>query len=183
MAESKAVEIVVPAAVSELRLLDRVDYQDAFSVDTHLTRGAEQWMRAFAEGAPRWFQVSWIGLGKLLVGMRFGPLFNAPDHVVGWKVIVDRPDAFATGLDSSGGLSARLVTVTPPGQAIIATQVRLDTKYARTLWSAIRGGHRHLASYLLDRAAAHHTEGADPPATDRSVADRGESRPRSKASL
>jgi hypothetical protein len=84
----------------------------------------------------------------------FGPLFSAPHHVVGGKILYDRPDAFAIGVDSSVGLIARLVALTPPGQAIIATQIRLDTRYARTLWPAIRCGHRFFVPYLLGRAAA-----------------------------
>jgi hypothetical protein len=79
---------------------------------------------------------------------------HGPDHVLGWRVHHDRPDLFATGLDSIGGLRARLVALTPPGQALIATQISLDTSYARTLWPAIRRGHRHFAPYLLDRAAS-----------------------------
>jgi hypothetical protein len=41
------VEIPVPAAVDELRLLNRVDYEDAFCVDSPVDQSAEQWIRAF----------------------------------------------------------------------------------------------------------------------------------------
>jgi len=150
--ETKPVEVLVPAAVGELSLLDRVDYEDAYRVDTHRQRTPEQWMRAFLEDAPRWFQLPWAGLGKAVLGARFGPL-NAAGHVLGWKVLVDRPDAFAVGLDSSGGLFARLISLTPPGQAVVATQIRLDTTRARTLWPVICRGHRFFAPYLLGRAA------------------------------
>jgi len=154
VSETKPVEISMPAAVGELHLLDRVDYEDAFSVDTPVKQSPEQWIRAFAEDAPRWFQLPWAGIGKILLGAQFGPLFTAPGYVVGWKILYHRPDAFAIGVDSSGGLSARLVALTPPGQAVIATQIRLDTTYARTLWPVIRQGHRFFAPYLLGRAAA-----------------------------
>lgn len=153
MSETKSVEISMPAEVSELHLLGRVDYADAFSIDTPLDHSPEQWMRTFLEDAPRWFQLPWLGLGKAVLGARVGPLFNSPDHIVGWKILSDQPDSFALGLDSSGGLFARLVALAPPGRAIIATQIRLDTTYARTLWPGIRRGHRFFAPYLLDRAA------------------------------
>jgi hypothetical protein len=153
MAGIGAIEVPVPTAVAELRLFDRVDYEDAYSVDTDLERTPERWMRAFLEGAPRWFQLPWAGIGTVLLGARFGPLATTPGYVVGWKVLDDRPDAFVIGLDSAGGLAARLVAVTSPGHAVIATQIHLDTTYARTLWPVIRRGHRFFAPYLLDRAA------------------------------
>jgi hypothetical protein len=166
VADIQAVEISVPAMVAELGLLDRVDYADAYRVDTAAERSPEQWLRAFLEGAPRWFQLPWAGLGKTLLGARFGPLRGA-GHVLGWRVLQDLPNAFAVGLDSAGGLDARLIALTPPGQAIIATQIRLRTRYARSLWPAIRRGHRFFAPYLLARAAARATSGrlAEAPAT------------------
>lgn len=144
----------MPAAVAELHLLDCVDYEDAYAVAAHVQRTPEEWMRAFVEKAPRWFQLPWVGLGKALFGARCGPLFDSSEHVAGWKILYDRPNAFAIGLDSSRGLSARLVALIPPGQPVIATQIRLETSYARALWPAVRRGHRFFAPYLLGRAAA-----------------------------
>jgi hypothetical protein len=153
VAAIEAVEVPVPGVVGELALLDTVDYADAYRVDTAHEHSPEQWMRAFLEGAPRWFQLPWAGLGTALLGARFGPL-RGPGHVLGWRVLQDLPDAFAVGLDSAGGLDARLIALTSPGQAVIATQIRLRTRYARSLWPAIRRGHRFFAPYLLARAAA-----------------------------
>jgi hypothetical protein len=151
---AEAVEVPVPDEVAQLRLLDRIAaYEDAFRVDTDIARTPEQWLRAFLEGAPRWFQVPWIGVAVTVLGAKVGPM-RGPGHVLGWRVLHDRPDLFAVGLDSIGGLRARLVALTPPGQALIATQISLDTAYARTLWPPIRHGHRHFAPYLLERAAS-----------------------------
>jgi hypothetical protein len=152
VAETETIEVPMPTSVAQMKLLGRVDYEDAYCVHTSAQQTPEQWMRAFLEGAPRWFQLPWVGLFKVLFGARFGPL-NAPGHVLGWTVLKDRPDVFVLGLDSSGGLVARLIASTPPGQAVIATQIRLDTGYARTLWPLIRCGHRFFAPYLLGRAA------------------------------
>ncbi|RMZ87512.1 hypothetical protein DV736_g5258, partial [Chaetothyriales sp. CBS 134916] len=160
-----AVEVPVPAEVGELHLLDRIDYEDAWAVDTTITQSPEQWIRAFAEDAPRWFQLPWLSVAKVMFGAQFGPLFTSLDHVVGWRVLENRPDLFTIGLDSSGGLSARVVALTPPGQAMIATQIDLSTVYARTLWSLIRPGHRYFVPYLLARAATsgpRRTDHADP---------------------
>jgi hypothetical protein len=164
VADIEAVEVRVPAVVAGLALLDTVDYADAYRVDTSIERSPEEWMRAFLEGAPRWFQLPWAGLGKSLLGARFGPL-RGPGHVLGWRILRDLPDAFAVGLDSAGGLDARLIALTAPGEAVIATQIRLRTRYARSLWPAIRRGHRFFAPYLLARAAARSSRGSVPQAS------------------
>lgn len=152
MSQTEPFEVPVPLSVADMKLLGRVDYEDAYRIDTSIQRTPEQWMRAFLQNAPRWFQLSWVGLGKALLGARFGPL-DGHRHVLGWTIIENRSDMFVVGLDSSGGLLARLFALTPAGQAVIATQIRLDTGYARMLWPPIRRGHRFFAPYLLDRAA------------------------------
>ncbi|QNI08675.1 DUF2867 domain-containing protein [Mycobacterium kubicae] len=153
---TSATEVRVPAPVEQLRLLDRIDYQDAYTVRTEAARTPEQWMRAFLEGAPRWFQLPWAGLGKALLGAKFGPVNPTPGYVLGWKILHRSAESFVVGLDSSAGLRARLIAMTPPGQALIATQIELDTAYARTSWSVIPRGHRFFAPYLLRRAAQAH---------------------------
>ncbi len=153
MTGAEPVEITPPATVGELRLFDRIDYQDAYAVDVTVERTPEQWMRAVVDDAPLWFKLPWAAVGKVLLGARFGPMNSTVGYVVGWKVLDDRPGLFVVGLDSEGGLLARMVAVTAPGQAVIATQIRLDTAYARALWPVIRRGHRFFAPYLLGRAA------------------------------
>jgi hypothetical protein len=148
----KPIEVRVPARVKELHLVDRADYEDAYCAETPIERTPEQWMRAIVEGAPRWFQRAWPALLGTLGGLQFGPM-DAPDHVLGWKIIDQRPDWFVIGLESSRGFPVRLVTLAPAGQAIFATQLQLDTTYARRLWSAVRPAHRFFAPYLLGRAA------------------------------
>jgi hypothetical protein len=154
--EGKPVEVDVPAVVTDLNLLGRVDYEDAFQIDTSLERTPQEWMRAFLEGAPRWFTLPWIvvlGGGLLGVNPR---VMRLPGHLMGWKVLRDEHDAFVLGFDSPRGLTARLVAVTPPGRALIVTQIRLDTAYARALWAnGVRRGHRHFVPYLLNLAASH----------------------------
>jgi hypothetical protein len=148
----QAVEVRVPAAVAQLHLFDRVDFQDAYSIDTSIKRTPEQWMRAIVEGAPRWFRVAWPAVLGTLAGLDFGPQ-DASDHVLGWKVVHDRPDVFVVGLESSRGLVVRLIALAPPGHALFATQLRLENAYARRLWSVARPGHRYFAPRLLTRAA------------------------------
>ena len=152
MSRTEAIEIAMPADVAQLHLFDRVDFEDAYAIDTQIERTPEQWMRAIVEGAPRWFRIAWPAVLGTLAGLDFGPR-AASDHVLGWNVVIDRPDAFVIGLESSRGLVVRLITLAPHGHAVFATQLRLETAYARHLWSVARPSHRYFAPYLLDRAA------------------------------
>jgi hypothetical protein len=153
--ESAPVEVEVPVMVADLGLLDRVDYEDAFQVETASDRTPQELMRAFLEGAPRWFTLPWIvvlGGGLLGVDPR---VLRRPGHLMGWKVLRDGPDAFVIGFDSPRGLTARLIAVTPPNRAIVATQIQLDTAYARALWAGgVRRGHRYFLPFLLARATS-----------------------------
>jgi hypothetical protein len=148
------VEVEVPAAVTKLGLLDRVDYADAFEIRTDLARTPEQWMRALLEGAPRWFTLPWTYLlGGALLGVD-PRVVRLPERVMGWTVLHDDPSTFAVGFDSPRGLSARLVVVTSPGTAVTASQMRFDSGYARALWrGGIRSSHRFFLPFLLGRAA------------------------------
>lgn len=153
MAEPHAVEIPVPAAICDLKLLDHIDYQDAFIVDTALRRTPEQWMRTIIEDAPRWFQLPWINLlGRGVLRAHIGPM-STPGYVLGWTVILDRPEVFVVGLDGAGGLRIRLITQASPGQAVLVTLIRFGPRAMRLAWPAVRSGHRFFAPYLLDRAA------------------------------
>jgi hypothetical protein len=110
---TEAVEVAVPAAVSELSLLERVDYEDAFQIDTPGDKTPEAWMRAIIERAPPWFQLPWINLlGRGILRAQIGPM-HAPGYVLGWEVLLDRPEVFVVGLDGADGFRARLITVAP----------------------------------------------------------------------
>ncbi|HZZ50208.1 MAG TPA: hypothetical protein VFE65_25245 [Pseudonocardia sp.] len=142
-------------------LLERVDYEDAFQVDALGEGTPAAWMRAIIEGAPRWFQLPWINLlGRGILRAQIGPM-HAPGYVLGWKVLLDRSDVFVVGLDGADGFRARLITVTPPGRAVFATQIRLGSVFMRTFWPAIRPGHRFFAPFLLSRAGARTAGGSD----------------------
>ena len=72
---------------ADLNLLERVDYQDAFVVDTAVKRAPEQWMRWFLEGAPAWFSAAWPRVFKTL-GAQFAPRGTA-DQVLGDNALED----------------------------------------------------------------------------------------------
>jgi hypothetical protein len=154
MPQTTPVAVAVPRAASQLQLLDHVDYEDAFAINTSPTVSPEQLMRAFVQHTPKWFALSWFTLGTLFFGLKVGPLSGSADHICGWEIVHEHPDAFAVGLNSSSGLCVRLITVTAPEQLILVTQVRLATRCQRAMWPRIAPGHRFSAPYLLSRAAA-----------------------------
>lgn len=146
-------EIPVPEAAARLALLESVDYEDAFAATTTAPRSPEALMRDVLEGAPRWFLHAWdLILGRAILGSRRLNLRQSPDRVVGWKVLVDRDDIFAVGLNTPRGLNARLFTLSSPDEEIIGTQIQLSTAYARRWWPAIEAGHRFFLPYLLRRS-------------------------------
>jgi hypothetical protein len=171
---TEAVEVAVPAAVSELSLLERVDYEDAFQIDTPGDKTPEAWMRAIIAGAPPWFQLPWINLlGRGILRAQIGPM-HAPGYVLGWEVLLDRPEVFVVGLDGADGFRARLITVAPGGRAVFATQIRFGSLLMRTFWPAIRPGHRFFAPYLLSRAATRLTTPDSPSRTGRPTGSQGQ---------
>ena len=164
MQPTRAAPAQVPAAIADLNLLDRVDYEDAFVVDTAVRRAPEEWMRGFLEGAPGWFRAAWVGVFKTL-GAEFEQHGTA-DQVLGWKILQNGPAEIAIALDATVGLKARLIALTPTGQAMIVTLVSLDTRRARALWVAMAPLHRFFAQYLLSRAAAMAIVASRPPSPE-----------------
>ncbi|HUP99336.1 MAG TPA: hypothetical protein VM093_02650 [Aeromicrobium sp.] len=146
-------EISVPEAAARLGLLASVDYEDAFSATSTAPRNPERLMRDVLEGAPTWFLHSWsLLLGRAILGNGGLNLRQSPDRVVGWKVLVNREDIFAVGIDTPRGLNARLFTLRSPDQEIIGTQIQLTSEYARRWWPTIRAGHRFFLPFLLRRS-------------------------------
>ena len=147
------VEVSVPEPVRQLNLLDSIDYEDAFAITTAHPRTPEALMRDVFEGAPAWFLHTWSNvLGKAILGIYIDGR-PRPDRVVGWKVMEGAGDVFVIGLDTPGGLDARLFALTSPTQEIVGTYIRLNTPYVRRLWPRIRAGHRFFLPYLLRRSA------------------------------
>jgi hypothetical protein len=102
-------QVALPPAARALSTLPRVDYDDAFLVETGPAQDgrAEQWARAMLEDAPsamrsplRW---AWSALG-LQVGSTGSDRF-----VLGWEVPRSTPDFVILGAGGRLGLSAELL--------------------------------------------------------------------------
>jgi hypothetical protein len=152
-------KIPVPAHVAALRLLDRVDYQDAFSLETPVVRTPEEWTRLVLDRAPNVLR-SFVRYAHLALGLRLAPR-GSPDHLWGWAVLQSGPDAFVLG--AGGGLGTpRIVVLTPPGGVVFATILRFSGLRARVVWAGVAPIHRAVARYLLDRTSKIDRDPRDP---------------------
>ncbi len=145
-------QTVLPASTRVLSTLARIDYEDAFVVDTGPAqeRTAEQWAREILEGAPastrRALIRGWSGLG-----LRLGPA-QSDRHVLGWEIRHSDPDAVLLGACGRLGLSGELIFQRSPSSLLYATVVHLENRVARGLWAAIGTRHRRVVQDLLARA-------------------------------
>ncbi len=137
---SRTSGVSVPASATALKLLDRVDYQDAYALETRARLTPEEWMRLFLEGSPSALRGFVGGVFRIL---RFGS---------GWQVLQNGPEEFVIGTELGIGLIARLIALTRPGQVVIATQVRLDGGPARAVWAVMAPLHRGVAVSFLNHA-------------------------------
>ena len=147
---SRTSGVSMPASVTALKLLDRVDYQDAYALETRVRLTPEVWMRLFMTGSPSALSGFTSGVLKAL---RFGSgSTGSADEWSGWQVIQSGPEEFVLGTEFGIGLTARLIALTRPGRAVIATQVRLDGRPARAVWAVIAPMHRRVAVSFLNHA-------------------------------
>jgi hypothetical protein len=148
-------QVLLPADARALSTLARVDYEDAFIVDSPGERTAEQWLRAVFNDAPiavRARLVSgWTGLGLKLGAPRSGR------HVLGWKVRQSSPSVVLLAADSLLGLQAELLFRTEPRGLLFATLIQQNNPAARAVWVRITATHQEVVRSLLDDAARRET--------------------------
>jgi hypothetical protein len=147
-------QVTLPPSARALSTFSRIDYHDAFLVETgpDHDRTAEQWARAMLEQAPVSTRNA-LARGWSMLGLRLGSARS--DHcVLGWEIRRATPDAVLLGARGRLGLSGELLFARQQGALLFATFVRLDNVVARTLWAAIEPRHRRVVRHLLERAAA-----------------------------
>lgn len=147
-----SVQIAVPPQIASLAVLDRVHYQDAFAIDTSSRRTPEEWARLTFEQGPQPILAMLRRLFSAL-GFRLAPL-DVTDQVFGWRIEQNGPDEFVLATQSGLGVTARIIFLTPPGQVVLATLIRLDTRLARAVWTVAAPMHRLTVGYLMDHLFA-----------------------------
>jgi Protein of unknown function (DUF2867) len=147
-------EVALPAASRSLSTLARVDYTDAFLVDTAPAqdRTAEQWARAMLEDAPadtrRALRRGWCALGLRLGSTR------SDRRVLGWEVRRSSPDLVLLAAGSRVGMPAEVLFKRDQQTLLFATFVQQRNPVARAVWAAVAPGHRRVVQRLLERASA-----------------------------
>ena len=140
--------IAVPEEVTARRLLERVDYQDAFTIDVDQERTAEQWVRLALKGAPPGLPALVRAVQQAL-GLRLHQ--PSPEHPLGWTVQHSDAEVFILGADGPAG-TARIVAESPPGRLVVTTQLQLDHARGRLGWLVVAPLHRLVARQLLATA-------------------------------
>ncbi len=149
---SRTRQVGVPSTARTLSTLPRLDYEDAFLVESAAAqeRTAEQWARATLEGAPektrRTLRWGWFALG-----LRLGSTRDAR-RVLGWEVRRSSPDVALLAASSPLGLTGEVLFQRRDRKLLFATFLQLRNPLARLLWARVAPGHRLVVRKLLERA-------------------------------
>ena len=145
-------QVAVPDDVRGLCTLPRIDYADAFLVDTsaHPDRTAEQWAKAVLEEAPASMRAQllsgWLALG--LKSAKSGP------SILDWAVRSCAPDTLLLGRDSRTGMPGELLFTLRQDGLLFATFVHHRTPATRAVWATVVRTHVRTVLELLERAAS-----------------------------
>ncbi|MDR3664482.1 MAG: hypothetical protein P4L86_29545 [Mycobacterium sp.] len=139
----------VPADVAALNVLDRVDYKDAFAIDTSGSRTAEQWARRCFEVDPP----QMLRTARLILE-RFGAHAEQPElaGIAGLTILRNEPEQVVLGFAVNFG-TPRIIFSAMPGRLVMTTLIRFDASSGPLMWAAIGWLHRITARALVDRAA------------------------------
>jgi hypothetical protein len=145
-------QIEVPAAARELSTLDRIDYADAFRVDTGPAPGrtAEQWARSVLEDAPATMRTTLLS-GWASLGLKVGRP-GSEGTVLGWKVLESTPDHILLGADSRIGMPGELLFKRERDGLLFATFVQYGNPAARAVWAGVEQVHVRIVRGILERA-------------------------------
>jgi len=153
LAEGGVRQVALPPAARLLSTLSRIDYEDAFLVETGPAqdRTGEQWARAILEDAPVIMRSAlasgWSALGLQLDSTR------SERFVLGWEVRRSSPDFALLGASSRRGLSAEVLFKRRQQTVLFATFLQQENHLARAVWAGVAPVHRPVVRYLLEQAS------------------------------
>jgi hypothetical protein len=111
---------------------------------------AEQWARATWEGSPtivRWLLIlGW----RFTLGLRLAS-GRSPTHVLGWRLLDDRPDT-VTLQAGSALITSQNVVIVQQSTVLWTTLVRYERPLARPIWRLVELVHRTVLPYTLSHA-------------------------------
>ena len=114
-------QVAVPPSARALSSLPRIDYEEAFLVETGPTHGrtSEQWARAVLEDAPSETRHA-LRWGWFALGLKHGPT-RSDRFVLGWEIRRSTPDLALLGSDSRIGMPAELLLERRQDKLLFAT--------------------------------------------------------------
>jgi hypothetical protein len=133
--------------------LSRIDYADAFRLDTgHAQhRTAVQWARAILEDAssplPTKLLSGWTMIGFALVETQ------CRRAVLGWEMRTSTPEFVLLGAESCLGMRGQLLFKSEGDALLFATFVQHDNHVARAVWAAVQRKHLRIVANLLEDAS------------------------------
>jgi hypothetical protein len=158
-------EVALPSEALELTTLSRVDYADAYLLETGaaLERSGEEWARALLEGAPAATR-QMLRRGWFALGVRLG---STEDErlVLGWAVRRSSPDLALLAASSLIGMEAELLLRREPGALLFATIMQLKNPLVRPFWARFSPQHRRVVRHLLRQLDRRTSAGVGRPST------------------
>jgi hypothetical protein len=143
-------KVAVPAAARALSTLSRIDYADAFLLDTGPAqdRTAEQWARAILLDAPIAVR-SRLLAGWSMIGLKLGRS-GAP--LLGWQVRASRPEFVLLGAGSRIGMPGELLFKRGRHALLFCTFVQQNNNFAHSVWAAVEPAHVRIVTDILEQA-------------------------------
>ena len=134
------------------RHLPDFDYADSFTAQASGTPAAREWARLTLAGGSdavrnAFGKAVWGGI----LGFSLAPA-DAPDTLVGWRIIIDEPSLFVMATDGRL-MEGRMIFVTDGARVTWTTSVRYHSPRARRIWAVMQHGHRRIAPRVLGSAA------------------------------
>jgi hypothetical protein len=145
-------QIAVPAEARDLCSLSRIDYEDAFLVETSAAhdRTAMEWVTAILQRAPLAVRAKLL-LGWSSIGL-VPAVSMSGQSVLGWEIRTSTPDFVLLGRKSAIGMPGELLFKRVSDGLLFATFVRQDNRIARTVWAATEPQHVPIVRDLLEQA-------------------------------
>lgn len=142
-------QVTLPPAARALSTLPRIDYSDAFVVESASTQNwsAEQWTRVVLEDASVALKTKLL-LGWASIGLK--PASSG--SLLGWEIRVNTPDFVLLGRDSLIGMPGELLFKCEPQALLFATFVHHANHAARALWAAVEPAHVRIVRDVLEQA-------------------------------
>lgn len=146
-------QVAVPPAARALSTLARIDYADAFLVDTGPVRDrtAEEWARAILEDAPITVRSRLVS-GSSTIGLKVAT-GRSGRSVLGWEVRAGADEFVLLGAGSRIGMPGELLFKREDHGLLFATFVQHDNLIARAVWAAVEPAHVRIVRDILKHAS------------------------------